>query len=59
MIRPRRNRRTAAIRSMVRETEVTVNDLIYPLFVVDGEGVAEEINSWPGQKRWSMDLLLG
>ena len=59
MIRPRRNRQSETIRSMVRETEVSVKDLIYPLFMVDGENRDELIPSLPGQKRWSTDLLLG
>ena len=58
MTRPRRNRKSVTIRAMIRETEVSVKDLIYPLFIVDGEGKEEEISSLPGQKRWSLDLLL-
>jgi len=58
MIRPRRNRRTAAIRGMVRETYMTTNNLIYPLFLVDGKGVKDEIKSLPGNFRWSLDKLL-
>jgi len=41
MIRPRRLRRTPALRRMVRETQLSVNDLIYPLFVMEGEGKIE------------------
>ncbi len=58
MTRPRRNRKSAPIRAMVRETEVSVKDLIYPLFVVDGKATKDEIPSLPGQYRWSQDLLL-
>ncbi len=58
MIRPRRNRRTAAIRGMVRETHMTTDNLIYPLFLVDGKGVKDEIKSLPGNFRWSLDKLL-
>ena len=47
-LRPRRLRRTAAIRNMVRETSLSVDDLIYPLFVVPGENVRSEIPSLPG-----------
>ncbi len=56
--RPRRNRKSAAIRDMVRETEVSTKDLIYPIFMVDGKGVKDEISSMPGNYRWSEDLLL-
>jgi porphobilinogen synthase len=55
--RPRRNRRTAAIRGLVRETTLHPSQLIYPLFVQDGE--TEPIASMPGQNRWSLDGLLG
>jgi len=58
MTRPRRNRRTAAIRGMVRETHITTDNLIYPLFLVDGKGVKDEIKSLPGNFRWSLDKLL-
>lgn len=44
-LRPRRLRRTAAIRSMVRETSLEINDFIYPIFVVPGPNVKEEIPS--------------
>lgn len=56
--RPRRLRRTAALRRMVRETVLTVDDLIYPLFVMEGEGQQEEVPSMPGCFRYSLDLLL-
>ncbi|MGY6647453.1 porphobilinogen synthase [Wenyingzhuangia sp. IMCC45574] len=56
--RPRRNRRSEAIRAMVRETEVTVNDFIYPMFIVDGTGIKQEVSSMPGNYRWSLDLLI-
>lgn len=57
-LRPRRLRRTEAIRSMVRENSVSVNDLIYPIFVVPGEHVKEEIPSLPGQYHLSVDEAL-
>jgi len=57
-IRPRRLRRTAAIRSMVRETRLNVADLIYPLFVCPGEGVRREIGSMPGVFNLSVDQLV-
>lgn len=55
--RPRRLRRTEALRSMVRETVLSVDDLIYPLFVVHGQGVRMEIPSMPGNYHWSIDML--
>lgn len=55
--RHRRLRRSAGIRNMVRETHVTVNDLIYPLFVVEGENTKKEIPSMPGVYHLSLDLL--
>jgi porphobilinogen synthase len=58
MIRPRRNRKSGVIRTMVAETEVSVRDLIYPMFLVNGSNVADDISSLPGQKRWSLDLIL-
>jgi porphobilinogen synthase len=56
--RPRRLRRTTSLRSMVQETHLTVNDLIYPIFVMEGENQKEEIPSMPGCYRYSLDLLL-
>lgn len=56
--RPRRNRRTAAIRSMIRETKLSSEDLILPLFVVDGVQQRIAIASMPGQERLSVDLLI-
>lgn len=56
--RPRRLRRTTALRRMVQETQLSVNDLIYPLFVMEGEGQKVEIISMPGCYRYSLDLLL-
>lgn len=56
--RPRRLRRTEALRRMVRETTLTVNDLIYPMFVTEGEGQKVEIASMPDCYRYSLDLLL-
>ncbi len=57
-VRPRRLRRTPALRRMVRETQLSVNDLIYPLFVMAGEGEKVKIGSMPGCYRYSLDLLL-
>jgi len=56
--RPRRNRRSAALRGMVQETHLTANHLVYPLFVVDGEGIKDEIKSLPGNYRMSLDNIL-
>lgn len=56
--RPRRNRKSSAIRNLVRETVLTTNDLVYPLFLTDGKGKKEEISSLPGNYRWSIDTVL-
>lgn len=56
--RPRRLRRSEAMRRMVQETQLTVNDLIYPVFVTEGEGQKVEVSSMPGCYRFSLDLLL-
>ena len=56
--RPRRNRKSETIRSMVEETTVTTNDLIYPLFLLDGSSQKVEVNSMPGIFRLSGDLML-
>jgi porphobilinogen synthase len=56
--RPRRLRRTESLRRMVQENQLTVNDLIYPVFVTEGENQQAEIPSMPGIYRYSLDLLL-
>ena len=56
--RPRRLRRTEALRAFVRETELRLRSLVYPLFVCPGAGVKNEISSMPGNYRWSIDLLV-
>jgi len=56
--RPRRNRKSVAIRSMLSETQVGISDLIYPLFIIDGNNIKDEIPSMPNIFRWSLDLLL-
>ena len=56
--RPRRNRKNQAIRSMVQETHLTTDHLIFPFFVVDGKNVKDPIPSLPGLYRWSADTLL-
>ncbi len=55
--RPRRLRRTENLRRMARETRLSVDNLVAPLFVVEGEGVREAIASMPGQYRFSIDEL--
>jgi porphobilinogen synthase len=57
-IRPRRNRKSAAIRAMVEETKLGTENLIYPIFIEDGKGIKTEIKSLPNNYRWSLDLLL-
>jgi len=54
----RRSRRTAAVRRLVAETGLSADDLIYPVFVLEGENRAEKIESMPGIERHSIDLLL-
>jgi len=56
-IRPRRLRTCEAMRRMVRETELSISDLVYPMFVVHGSGVREEIPSMPGCFHLSIDEL--
>jgi porphobilinogen synthase len=56
--RPRRLRRTEALRDLVRETRLSARALIYPLFVCPGSKVRDEIKSMPGNYRWSVDLLV-
>lgn len=55
--RPRRLRSSALLRSMVRETRISADTLIYPIFVVEGTNRKEEIDTMPGQYRWSIDCL--
>ena len=55
--RPRRLRMGSQIRNMVRETRISPNSLIYPMFVVEGEHKKEEITSMPGQYRYSIDRM--
>jgi porphobilinogen synthase len=56
--RPRRNRKTEWSRSLVREHELTVNDLIWPLFVIEGENQREAVAAMPGVDRTSIDLTV-
>ncbi len=55
--RPRRLRRTSALRALVRETTLSVDNLVYPLFVVPGKGIRKEIPALPGQYQLSVDQL--
>lgn len=57
-IRLRRLRRTEMLRALVRENQVQVGDLIYPMFVVEGRGIKQEVASMPGIFRFSLDQLL-
>lgn len=57
-IRPRRNRKSAAIRNMVEETKLGVENLIYPIFLKDGKNIKDEVLSLPNNYRWSIDRLL-
>src|SRR5277367_6798601 len=54
-VRPRRNRRAEWTRRMVRENVLTADDLIWPLFLVDGTGVRAPVDSMPGVDRLSVD----
>ena len=56
--RPRRLRRLESIRGLVRETRLDAGMLIYPMFIVDGEGKREPIDSMPGQFRYSIDTCI-
>jgi len=56
--RPRRLRRSDAVRRLVRETHLRVDDLIYPLFVMEGENTKVEVPSMPGSFRYTQDLLV-
>ena len=55
--RPRRLRSNPVIRGMVQETRVSLDTLIYPLFVIEGDNIKEEIPSMPGQYRYSIDRI--
>ncbi|MBK2093997.1 porphobilinogen synthase [Francisella philomiragia] len=55
--RPRRLRVTQAFRDIVAETNLNIDDLMYPIFVVHGNGIKKEISSMPNQYHWSVDML--
>jgi porphobilinogen synthase len=56
--RMRRNRRTAWSRALVRENTLTVGDLIWPMFVIEGQNRTEQVASMPGVTRYSVDLAV-
>ncbi len=56
--RPRRNRNSKTIRGLVRETRLSTDNLIYPLFLFDGKNIKDEIHSLPGNYRQSLDNIL-
>ncbi|MBK6832865.1 MAG: porphobilinogen synthase [Bacteroidetes bacterium] len=56
--RPRRNRKSQAIRNLVEETTLSVKDLIFPMFLIDGKNKKSEVKSMPGIYRLSSDLLI-
>ena len=56
--RPRRNRKSDAVRNLVEETQVSVKDLIFPLFLVEGRDQESEVASMPGIYRRSLDGML-
>lgn len=58
LIRPRRNRKSAVIREMVQETHITAANLIFPLFIIEGNDIKSEVSSMPGIYRYSIDNLL-
>ena len=57
-VRPRRNRTDAWLRGMVAENHLTANDLIWPLFVTEGENTRDPIKTMPGVERQSIDLVI-
>jgi len=56
--RPRRNRKTPAIRALLQETRLHPSNFVAPLFVIEGKGIKQPINSMPGINRLSIDMLL-
>lgn len=56
--RPRRNRKSEVVRNLVEETTLSVNDLIFPLFLIPGEKKKVEVDSMPGIYRFSIDKML-
>src|SRR5262245_56170500 len=58
LVRPRRNRRSVGLRSLVREASLSASHLVFPMFVQEGQGQATPIASMPGQARLTVDLLV-
>ncbi len=58
-LRPRRLRRSESVRSLIRETILTPDDMVLPMFVADGEGIEKEIGSMPDIFQYSIDRLAG
>jgi porphobilinogen synthase len=56
--RPRRNRKSSAIRALVEETKLHTDDFIFPLFLIDGQNKSVPISSMPGISRLTIDLML-
>lgn len=56
--RPRRNRKSPAVRNLVQESKVSLEDLILPLFLIEGDNKKVEVSSMPGIYRYSSDLLM-
>ncbi len=56
--RPRRLRHTEAMRNLVQENRVNISDLVFPMFIVHGEGIKREIPALPGQYHYSVDKML-
>jgi len=57
MFRTRRLRKSEGIRRLVRETQLSVDDFVYPLFIEEGHNIETEIVSMPGIKRFSLDRI--
>ncbi|MDU8926973.1 porphobilinogen synthase [Alisedimentitalea sp. MJ-SS2] len=57
LTRLRRTRQSEAVRALVQENELSVNDLIWPVFICDGDGVEQDVPSMPGVKRRSVDRI--
>ena len=55
--RPRRLRGNQVLRKMVRETRMDKSSLVYPMFIIEGTNIKEEIPSMPGQYRYSVDRM--
>ena len=56
--RPRRMRESSFSRTLMRENSISVSNLIYPMFVIEGTGIRQDIESMPGIQRLSIDELV-